>query len=106
MSWDIFYSKEAKKDLGSLSHNQQIVVVKAIEKVSQNPLPQSEGEYGKPLGHKQGTNLTGFLKIKLRKEGIRVVYRLVRTKTQMLIVVIGMRSDEEVYEMASRRKIV
>ena len=50
MSWDILYSKEAKKDLGSLSHNQPIVVVKAIEQVSQNPLPQSEGGYGKPLG--------------------------------------------------------
>ena len=38
-----------------------------------------------------------FLKIKLRGEGIRIVYHLERTDTRMLIVVIGIREDEEVY---------
>ncbi len=103
MIWNIEYTKEAEKDLSSLSNNQQIAVVKAIKRVGQNPLPQSEGGYGKPLGHKHSSNLTGFLKIKLRKEGIRVVYRLVRTKTQMQIIVIGIREDDEVYEIAARR---
>jgi len=68
------------------------------------PLPKSEGGYGKPLGNKNGNDPTGYLKIKLLAAGIRVVYKLVRTETQMLIIVIGMRSDEEVYETAQKRK--
>ena len=73
MTWEVKYLPEADKDIASLARNQQIVVQKAIKKVKENPLPQSEGGYGKPLGHKHGTNLTSFLKIKLRGEGIRIV---------------------------------
>ena len=104
MTWDLKYLPEAEKDLASLDRSRQLIVRKAIKKVQQNPLPQSEGGYGKPLGHKQGTNLTNFLKIKLRGDGIRIVYKLYRTETRMLIVVIGVREDEEVYEIAQKRK--
>ena len=103
MNWELKYLPEAEKDYRSLPRYQQLVVDKAVKKVKQNPLPQNEGGYGKPLGHKQGLNLTGFLKVKLRKEGIRIVYKIVRTETTMLVVVIGMREDEEVYEMARKR---
>ena len=103
MNWEVNYLPEADKDIASLARNQQIIVQKAIKKVK-NPLSQSEGGYGKPLGHKHGTNLTNFLKIKLRGEGIRIVYKLIRTQTQMLIVVVGVREDDEVYEIAQRRR--
>ena len=104
MNWEVNYLPEANKDIAALARNQQIIVQKAIKKVKENPLPQSEGGYGKPLGHKHGTNLTNFLKIKLRGEGIRIVYKLIRTQTQMLIVVVGIREDDEVYEIAQRRR--
>ena len=104
MNWIVKYLPEAEKDMLSLAHNQQILVSKAIKKVKENPLPQSEGGYGKPLGHKGGTNLTSFLKIKLRGAGIRIVYKLIRTDSEMLIVVIGVREDDEVYELAAKRK--
>ena len=104
MTWNVKYLPDAEKDMKSLAHNQQLVVRKAIEKVRENPLPQSEGGYGKPLGNKHGTNLTNLLKIKLRGEGIRIVYKLIRTETQMLVVVIGIREDEEVYKIAQTRK--
>lgn len=101
--WDVSFTDEAKKDydaLGSVAINQ---VDKAIRKVSQNPLPQSEGGYGKPLGRKQGKNLTGLLKIKLKKLGIRVVYKLIRTDEIMKIVVVAARADDEVYDIAAKR---
>lgn len=79
------------------------MVVKVIVKVLQNPLPVTEGGYRKPLGNKQGNDLAGFLKIKLRDAGIRVVYKLIRTETEMLVVVIGVRADDEVYETAQHR---
>jgi len=103
MSWEVTYLPEVEKDYHSLSRSQQLIVNKAIKKVKENPLPQGEGGYGKPLGHKHGANLTGYLKIKLRGEGIRIVYKLVRTKTQMLVVIIGMREDAQVYEIAQQR---
>ena len=98
MNWKLVYLPEAAKDLKNLAGNQRLMVIKAIGKVLQNPLPVTEGGYGKPLGNKQGSDLTGFLKIKLRDAGIRVVYKLIRT--EMLVVVIGARADDEVYETA------
>ena len=104
MNWKIRYLPEAEKDLRNLDGSNRIITIKAIRKVQNNPLPQNEGGMGKPLGHRSDLNLTGFLKIKLKKIGIRVVYKLVRTDNVMLIVVVGIRSDDEVYKLTDQRK--
>ncbi|MCL2049665.1 MAG: type II toxin-antitoxin system RelE/ParE family toxin [Defluviitaleaceae bacterium] len=101
--WEVVYTYEAKKDCASLDPAALNQVDKAIRKVSQNPLPQSEGGYGKPLGNKNSNNLTGLLKIKLLKLGIRVVYKLVRTDEAMKIIVVAARADNEVYAIAAKR---
>ena len=97
MSWQIEYLEEAKKDLKKLDRSTQIIVLKGIDKVSENPLPAQQGGYGKPLGNKSGTNLTNLLKIKFRDIGIRVVYKVEYTDTVMKIIVISARADEQVY---------
>jgi mRNA interferase RelE/StbE len=101
--WKVEYMAEAEKDRATLDRSQRLQVDKAIFKVSQNPLPQSEGGYGKPLGNKQSNNLTGLLKIKLVNLGIRIVYTLVRTDEIMKIIVVAARADNEVYNTASKR---
>ncbi len=103
MKWKLSFLPEAAKDLKKLAGNQRILVAKALEKVITNPLPVSEGGYGKPLGNKYGTDLSGLLKIKIKNAGIRIVYKLIYTDTEMLVVVIGLRADEEVYKTANRR---
>lgn len=103
MSWRVQYHKEAIKDLKKLDNSQQKQVLKAIEKVSDNPLSQYEGGYGKPLSNKSNTKLAGYLKIKLLKLGIRVVYGLVKENETMKIIVISVRSDDLVYRLASNR---
>lgn len=103
MKWKVEYLKKSLKDLKSLDHSQQLQVLKAIDKVSQNPLPNFEGGYGKPLGNKSSTNLTGYFKIKLLKLGIRVVYGLVKERGIMKIIVISIRQDETVYQIAVDR---
>ena len=105
MNWTLKFLPEAKKDLERLAGNQRVLVAKAIEKVRQNPVSMFEGGYGKPLGNKGGRNLTGLLKIKLKDAGLRVVYKLIQTDTEMIIVVIGARADDEVYDIASKRVI-
>lgn len=103
MNWNVKYLPEAVEDLRKLDGSQKILVRKAIHKVCQNPLPQNEGGYGKLLGNKNNTNLASFLKIKLRGAGLRIVYQLIRCDDDILIVVIGAREDDEVYEIAQQR---
>lgn len=103
MKWDIIYLPEALEDFRRLDGSQRILVRKAIQKVSSNPLPETEGGYGKPLGNKNNINLSGYLKVKLRGAGLRIVYKLARIENQMVIIVIGARKDEEAYEAAYKR---
>ena len=104
MKWQIEYLEEAKKDLKKLDRSAQIIVLKGMDKVSENPLPVQQGGYGKPLGNKSGTNLTNLLKIKFRDIGIRVVYKVEYTDTVMRIIVISARADEQVYKEATKRR--
>jgi len=102
-NYQIEWSDEAKKDRNEFNAYQRTQINKAVHKVSQNPLPQNEGGYGKPLGNKFGNNLTGLCKIVLMKLGIRVVYKLIRTDEIMRIIVVAARADEEVYNIAAAR---
>ncbi|MCR5290995.1 MAG: type II toxin-antitoxin system RelE/ParE family toxin [Treponema sp.] len=106
MDWAIRYHPLAEEELARLDGSVRKIVLKGIVKVSANPKPQNEGGYGKPLGNKGGNDLTGLLKIKFRDIGIRVVYRLIEdAKThEMYILVISVRSDNEVYDLAGKRK--
>lgn len=49
MTWHVEYTKDAQKDFEHLDFSQQLIILKAVERVQINPLPQSEGGYGKPL---------------------------------------------------------
>lgn len=103
MGWVVEYTAEAQEDLERLDRTQQIQVLKAIDKVSANPLPQVEGGLGKPLGNRMTSKLAGFMKIKLLKLGLRVIYAIERKDTIMRIIVISVRDDDTVYKLAQQR---
>ena len=103
MNWNVLFLKEATEDFNRLDGSQQKIVSKALLRVSQNPLPANEGGYGKPLGNHTPSNLSGLLKIKLRAHGLRIVYRLVHVNHQMLVIIIGIRADGQVYSKAQAR---
>lgn len=103
--YEVTFYPDALKDVKRLDGPQRKNVLKAIEKIKANPLPQNEGGFGKPLGNKAGTDLTGLMKIKLRGSGIRIVYRLIKIKGKMAVVVVGAREDMEVYRTAQRRAV-
>ena len=98
--WELSFLPEAREDLRALDGSQRIRVVKAIAKVQSNPLPSS----GKPLGNKRLSQLSGLMKVKLKSDGIRIVYKLERIEHAMRIVVIGVRSDDAVYREAQKRR--
>ena len=102
MIWKIEYIKEAQRDLLKLGPHNRRIILKAIEKAAERPLPPPEG-IGKPLGHHASSNLTGYYKIKLRNLGYRVVYGLVREGNIMKIIIISVRDDEAVYREAEKR---
>ena len=96
---NVIFTPEAENDFASLDNSQRIVVFKAIVKVASNPRPRPE-RLGKPLSG----SLTGCCKIKLRDYGIRIIYRLIPPASDnMNIIIIGMRSDDEVYDLAAGR---
>ena len=105
MNWNLEYLPEAVEDMERLDKSQRVLVQKMMGKTRTNPLPQMEGGYGKPLGNQGGYDLTGLSKIKLKRAGIRVIYRLIRTETEMQILVVGARADKEACHTAwTRRK--
>ena len=77
MTWNIEFLKEAEKDLNDLDGSVKKQVLKGIQKVSQNPLPDFQGGYGKPLGNLGGTNLSGLMNTAHRyaecMPGLRIV---------------------------------
>ncbi len=103
MVWEIKYLNDAKKDLKKMDNSQKLQVLKAIKKVSVNPLPKNEGGYGSLLRNQTNSKLKGFCKIKLKKIGIRVVYRLIIEDNIMKIIIISARADDEVYIKAEER---
>lgn len=102
MKWNVEFIKEAQKDLKRLDPYNRRLILKAIEKTAERPLPPPEG-IGKPLGNHASSKLSGYYKIKLRDLGYRVVYKLVIENNVMTIIVISVRDDEAVYKEAERR---
>jgi mRNA interferase RelE/StbE len=103
MAWHIWHIKitaEAQKDFDRLDREIRGQVLAGIVKVSGAPMPSPHG-YGKPLGHRNGTNLTGFFKIKYKNSGIRVVYTLFPENMVMNIVVISERDDGYCYALTA-----
>ena len=49
VSWRVEWLEEAAKDMRKLGKAEQKQVLKGIAKVNENPLPSSQGGYGKPL---------------------------------------------------------
>lgn len=95
---------DATKDVTGLGGSQHKMVAKAIERVLANPLPQDRGGHGKPLGNRADGELAGYMKVKLRGSGLRVVYRLVELSGRMAVIVVGARKDGEAYRVAARRR--
>ena len=102
MAYKIEYIKEAQRDLKNLNPYIQKIILKAIAKTAERPLPPPDG-IGKPLGNHSDSKLNGYYKIKLRDLGYRVVYQLVRENETMRIIIISVRNDDIVYKEASRR---
>lgn len=102
MGWNIEFIKAAQRDLKRLDPYVRKLIVKAINRTAERPLPPPDG-IGKPLGNHASSKLSGYYKIKLKNLGYRVIYQLIMDGNIMRIIVISIRDDETVYKEAERR---
>lgn len=97
--FEVVFFEEAIAEYHALDGSERKYVDKALTRIAEN------GDViGDPLESKRGLNLTGCRRVKLLKQGIRIVYRLKDGEIEIVeIVAIGKRADEEVYKDAFRR---
>ena len=103
MIYKLSFLKEAAEDYRRLDASQRLYVDKTLKKIRRNPLVDKEGGYGKPLSNQNGSKLAGYLKIKLKKQGIRIIYKLEKIENEIIVIIIGMREDSKVYKEGSKR---
>ena len=96
--YEIKYHPLIEEDLRQLNNSIRIEVFKKLEKVKNSP------ELGKPLGNKNGLNLTGLKKVYVAKKQVRIVYEIIDNILVVKIIAIGKREDMEVYKQAEQRR--
>jgi mRNA interferase RelE/StbE len=94
MGWTVVYHPDVREDFRSLGSVEARNILKVIE---QRLVCGEPEKVGKPL---HGA-LAGYRR--LRTGSMRIVYRVEKRKIEILIIAVGMRRDDEVYETADKR---
>jgi mRNA interferase RelE/StbE len=94
MIWTVNYHAEVEQDLRSLGRAEAKIILKVIE---ERIIHGEPNKLGKPLS---GT-LSGCRRI--RTGQTRIIYRVDGDKIEVLIIAVGMRRDNEIYDTASTR---
>jgi len=87
-----------EEDLKNLNNSVKIEVFKKLKKIQISP------EIGKPLGNKNGMDLSGYKKVYVYKKQIRIVYKIIDDILLIQIIHIGKRDEMKVYKEAFKRK--
>ncbi len=94
MSWQVHYHPEVEHDLRRLGKSEAKAILKVIEERIMNGEPH---KLGKPLnGDLAGLRL-------IRTGQTRIVYRVYEDRIEVLIIAVGMRRDNEIYDAANGR---
>ena len=79
MKWTVEYINEALRDLKRLDAYDSKLILKAIDKTAERPLPPPDG-IGKPLGNHASSRLSGYYKIKPEQLWNTIEYDLPQLK--------------------------
>ena len=94
MVWKVNYHPEVEQDLRSLGRAEARAILKVIE---ERIIQGEPDKLGKPLAG----DLSGCRRI--RTGQTRIVYRVDGDRIEVLIIAVGMRRDNEIYDTASSR---
>jgi len=95
--YKIKFNELVDLDLSKLDNSVKIKVLKKLQKISENP------EIWKNLWNKLGLNLSWYKKTYVDNKKIRIVYKIIDDKIEILIIAIWKREDKKVYKKAFRR---
>ena len=80
--------------------------IKKLVDVAFRKLEARADEIGEELFDQKDTKLLGCRKVKFRKYGIRIVYRIVKDKVEIVqVIAVAKREDNEVYKLAHKRLV-
>jgi mRNA interferase RelE/StbE len=91
---DLYFLPEAAKELDRLDTSVRTKLLLKLEKRLENPEVESARLSG---------DLYGCFKIKLAKEGVRLVYKVDNLQFIVTVISIGKREDSAVYRAATKR---
>lgn len=94
----VLLTDEAREDLRGLDGARRKLVLKALKKLENSP-----EQRGAPLGSRDRGDLTSFRKLVVGDRDYRIVYRVERDGTVVVIWVIAGRADDRCYELAISR---
>lgn len=97
----LLFHENIADDLERLDGSQLKVILKALKRIE-----ETDGEIGDMLGRRKEINLQGYKKVKLRKHGIRIIFKKINDTIFVAeIIVIGKREELLVYQEAMRRLV-
>ncbi|MDD5770538.1 MAG: type II toxin-antitoxin system RelE/ParE family toxin [Candidatus Gracilibacteria bacterium] len=91
--YKINYLAEARIEFKKLDKSIQEQVFKKLLKISENP----------EIGDNLSGNLAGYKKVYVYHKQIRIVYRIIEDKIEVLVIAIGKRENKKVYFDAFKR---
>ena len=91
---DLYFLPEAAKELDRLDKSVRTKLLLKLEKRLVNPEVESARLSG---------DLSGCFKIKLAREGVRLVYKVDNLQVIVTVISIGKREDSSAYRAAVRR---
>lgn len=95
MSYTLRFSSDSQKDYIRLDNSQKIQIRKSLVKIE---------NYGMQIGQQLSGKLSDCKKIKHKRLGLRIVFKESDLGIEIIeIIVIGKRSDSEVYKIAEKR---
>ena len=97
MNYKLELLAQADDDIDEFSNREKILIYKQFKKILKSP------ELGKPLGNKNGYDLSGCRKMYADSKKIRIVYRIIDEKIIVEVIAVGQRNEMEVYKKASKR---
>jgi len=98
--YKIIWAESVQKDIRKLKLTKvQISNLRdKANKIAQNPLPKARGGYGEPLAK----DLKDYLKFRFDGD-YRVGYKLKEENGVMIIVIVGLRKDSNIYKELEKR---
>ena len=91
--YKIIFLEKAKKDIKRLDKSIQIQIIKKLTKISENP----------EVWDNLTWDLVWLKKVYVNSKKIRIVYKIIDDKIEILVIAIWKRENKEVYRDAFKR---